>query len=47
MIENHAQVYSYGSNLAPDTRQWAGSDFSGNNAPTTLGTQMLCIAVHQ
>jgi uncharacterized protein (TIGR03437 family) len=29
-------VEIYGSNLAPDTRQWAGSDFSGNNAPTTL-----------
>jgi uncharacterized protein (TIGR03437 family) len=26
----------YGSNLAPDTRQWAGSDFTGNNAPTAL-----------
>ena len=29
-------VEIYGSNLAPDTRQWAGSDFSGNNAPTSL-----------
>ncbi|HLY17946.1 MAG TPA: IPT/TIG domain-containing protein [Bryobacteraceae bacterium] len=26
----------YGSNLAPDTRGWAGSDFSGVNAPTSL-----------
>lgn len=26
----------YGSNLAPDTRQWQGSDFNGNNAPTAL-----------
>ena len=26
----------YGSNLAPDTRGWAGTDFSGNNAPTSL-----------
>jgi uncharacterized protein (TIGR03437 family) len=26
----------YGSNLAPDTRSWAGSDFNGNNAPTAL-----------
>ncbi len=26
----------YGSNLAPDTRQWASSDFNGNNAPTVL-----------
>jgi len=29
-------VEIYGSNLAPDTRQWAGSDFNGNNAPTAL-----------
>ena len=26
----------YGSNLASDTRGWAGSDFSGVNAPTSL-----------
>jgi uncharacterized protein (TIGR03437 family) len=26
----------YGSNLASDTRSWAGSDFSGVNAPTSL-----------
>jgi len=26
----------YGSSLATDTRSWAGSDFSGNNAPTSL-----------
>jgi uncharacterized protein (TIGR03437 family) len=26
----------YGSNLAPDSRSWTGSDFSGNNAPTML-----------
>jgi len=29
-------VEIYGSNLAPDTREWAGSDFTGNNAPTVL-----------
>jgi uncharacterized protein (TIGR03437 family) len=29
-------VEIYGSNLAPDTRQWAGSDFNGNDAPTSL-----------
>ncbi len=29
-------VEIYGSNLAPDTRQWTGSDFNGNNAPTSL-----------
>jgi uncharacterized protein (TIGR03437 family) len=29
-------VEIYGSDLAPDTRQWAGSDFTGNNAPTAL-----------
>ena len=26
----------YGSNLSPDTRGWAGSDFTGENAPTSL-----------
>jgi uncharacterized protein (TIGR03437 family) len=26
----------YGTNLAPDTRQWASRDFDGNNAPTSL-----------
>ena len=26
----------YGSNLAPDIRGWAGADFKGNKAPTTL-----------
>ena len=26
----------YGSNLAPDIRGWAGADFKGNEAPTTL-----------
>ncbi len=35
-------VEIYGSNLAPETRQWAGSDFNGNNAPTALdGVQVL------
>jgi uncharacterized protein (TIGR03437 family) len=29
-------VEIYGSNLATDTRQWAGSDFTGDNAPTSL-----------
>jgi len=29
-------VEIYGSNLAPDTRGWAGTDFDGNNAPTEL-----------
>jgi len=29
-------VEIYGSNLAPMTREWAGSDFTGNNAPTAL-----------
>ena len=32
----------YGSNLAPDTREWAGSDFTGSNAPISLdGVQVL------
>jgi uncharacterized protein (TIGR03437 family) len=26
----------YGQNLAPDARQWAGADFVGTNAPTSL-----------
>jgi uncharacterized protein (TIGR03437 family) len=29
-------VEIYGTNLAPDTREWGGSDFSGDNAPTAL-----------
>lgn len=29
-------VEIYGSNLSNSTRQWAGADFSGNNAPTML-----------
>ena len=29
-------VEIYGANLAQDTRLWAGSDFNGNNAPTSL-----------
>ncbi len=29
-------VEIYGSNLASTTRGWAGSDFTGNNAPTVL-----------
>ena len=32
----------YGSNLALDTRPWAGSDFNGVNAPTSLdGTSVM------
>jgi len=29
-------VEIYGSNLATDSRQWAGSDFTGSTAPTSL-----------
>ncbi|HEX5228454.1 MAG TPA: kelch repeat-containing protein [Bryobacteraceae bacterium] len=29
-------VEIYGSGLAPDTRGWAGDDFNGNDAPTSL-----------
>ena len=29
-------VELYGSNLSTTTRTWAGSDFNGPNAPTTL-----------
>ena len=32
-----AWVEIYGSNLAPVTQGWTGSDFTGNNAPTSLG----------
>jgi uncharacterized protein (TIGR03437 family) len=35
-------VEIYGTNLAPDTRGWASSDFTGNNAPTILdGVQVM------
>ena len=35
-------VEIYGSNLAPDARPWSGSDFNGNNAPTSLdGVEVL------
>jgi uncharacterized protein (TIGR03437 family) len=33
----------YGSNLAGTTRPWAGSDFNGVNAPTTLSGTMVTI----
>jgi len=36
-------VEIYGSNLAPHTRQWAGSDFTGNNAPTMLDSVQVSI----
>jgi trimeric autotransporter adhesin len=36
-----AWVEVHGSNLATDTRPWAASDFTGNNAPTALdGTKV-------
>jgi uncharacterized protein (TIGR03437 family) len=35
-------VEIYGSSLAPHTRQWAGPDFIGNNAPTIVdGVQVI------
>lgn len=35
-------VEIYGSNLAPEKGQWAGSNFNGNNAPTSLdGVEVL------
>ncbi|MDP8982012.1 MAG: IPT/TIG domain-containing protein [Acidobacteriota bacterium] len=37
-------VEIYGSNLAPHTRQWAGPDFTGNNAPTMLDGVQVVIA---
>ena len=33
----------YGSNLAPDTRSWNGSDFNGVNAPTKLDGTIVTI----
>ena len=33
----------FGSNLATTTRTWAGSDFSGNNAPTSLDNVTVTI----
>jgi uncharacterized protein (TIGR03437 family) len=36
-------VEIYGTNLAPDTRTWATSDFSGNNAPTILDDVQVMI----
>jgi uncharacterized protein (TIGR03437 family) len=33
----------FGSNLATTTRTWGGSDFSGNNAPTTLDNVTVTI----
>ena len=36
-------VEIYGSNLATATREWAGSDFTGNNAPTSLGGVQVTI----
>ncbi len=33
----------YGTNLAPNTREWAGSDFSGTNAPTALDNTRVTI----
>jgi len=33
----------YGSNLAPDTRPWNGTDFAGNNAPTMLDSVSVTI----
>jgi len=37
-------VEIYGSNLAPDTRGWTKSDFTGNQAPTSLDGVEVSIA---
>jgi len=37
-------VEIYGSNLAPATQGWTGSDFTGNNAPTSLNGVSVSIA---
>jgi uncharacterized protein (TIGR03437 family) len=36
-------VEIYGTNLASTTRPWAGADFSGNNAPTSLDGVLVTI----
>jgi len=36
-------VEIYGSNLAPDTRQWTGADFAGNSAPTSFDSVSVSI----
>jgi uncharacterized protein (TIGR03437 family) len=33
----------YGQNLAATTTQWGGSDFQGNNAPTSVGGTMVTV----
>ncbi len=40
-------VEIYGTNLAPGTRQWAGTDFTGNNAPTMLDGVTVSIGGQQ
>jgi|SRR5579871_5354594 len=35
-IADGSWIEIYGTGLAPDTRQWAASDFNGPNAPTSL-----------
>jgi len=35
-FSSNTYVEVYGSNLSTSTRQWAGSDFSGSSAPTSL-----------
>src|SRR5579864_8855306 len=42
-VASGSWVEIYGSNLAPFTREWAGSDFNGNNAPTSLGGVQVLI----
>lgn len=37
-------VEIYGSNLAPDTRGWTESDFTGNQAPTSLDGVAVSVA---
>jgi uncharacterized protein (TIGR03437 family) len=36
-------VEIYGTNLSPATREWAGSDFTGNTAPTSLDNVKVTI----
>jgi uncharacterized protein (TIGR03437 family) len=44
MIAPGSWIEIYGTNLAPETRQWAASDFNGNAAPTALAGVKVTIS---
>jgi len=43
LVSPGSWIEIYGSNLASDTRSWAGSDFNGVNAPMSLGGTTVTI----